>query len=109
EAVDDGDARDVDREVPRRDRRDHAHGLLDDEDPLVRLALRRWQYLAAVPEYVLGRAPEVIGGVLDHLLARLADRLAGLAGDHPRDLLGAIHADVVGPAADLDPLEHARA
>ena len=109
QAVDDRDAGDVDREVPGRDGRDHADRLLDDDDPLVRLALRRGQHLAGVAEDVLGRAPEVVGGVLDHLLARLADRLAGLARDHARDLLGAIHADVVGAPADLDALEHARA
>jgi hypothetical protein len=43
---------------------------------------------------VLGRAPEVVGRVLDHLLARLADRLAGLAGDHAGDLLRPLHTDV---------------
>ena len=109
EAVDDRDAGDVDGEVPGRDRRDDADGLLHDEDPLVRLALRGGQHLARVAQSVLGGAPEVVGGVLDHLLARLADRLAGLARDHPRDLLGAIHADLVGVPADLDALEHARA
>ena len=108
EAVDDRDARDVDREVPGRDRRDDADRLLDDEDPLVRPALCRRQHLARVAQDVLGRAPEVVGGVLDHLLARLADRLAGLAGDHAGDLLRPVHADVVGPPADLDSLEHAR-
>ena len=78
---------------------------------MIRLCVRPCvdgQHLARVAQHVLGGAPEVVGRVLDHLLARLADRLAGLAGDHARDLLGALHADVVGAPADLDPLEHAR-
>ena len=55
---------------------------------------------------VLGGAPEVVGRVLDHLLARLADRLPDLARDHLRELLGALGADLERPPAQLDALEH---
>ena len=82
QAVHDRDAGDVDGEVPRRHCRDDADGLLHHDDALAALALlRRRQHLPGVAQHVLRRAPEVVAGELLHLLARLADRLADLAGD----------------------------
>jgi hypothetical protein len=54
---------------------------------------------------VLRCAAEVVGGVLDHLLAGLADRLADLLRDHLGDLVGPLHADSERHPAELDSLE----
>ena len=83
---------------------DDADRLLHDDDALrARALLGRGQHLARVAQHVLGGAAEVVGRVLHHLLARLADRLADLAGDHLRDLLGPIHADRERVAAESRP------
>jgi hypothetical protein len=106
EPVDDRDPGDVDREVPGRHGGDHPYRFLDDDDALgVRALLRRRQHPARVPEDVLGRPPEVVGRVLDHLLAGLADGLPDLAGDHLGDLVRALHADRERGAAELDALQ----
>ena len=47
----------------------------------------------------------MVGRVLHHLLARLADRLADLARDHLRDLVGALHADRKSGTAEVDALQ----
>ena len=54
---------------------------------------------------VLRCAAEVVGGVLDHLLAGLADRLADLLRDLLGDLVGPLHADGEGRPTELHPLE----
>jgi len=103
QAIDDWDASNVDREVPRADRGDHADRLLHDHDPLRAIALLRGgQDLTAVANDVFGGATEVIDGELFHLLDRLANRLAGLARDHLGDLWVTTLADLKGVTTNVD-------
>ena len=103
QAIDDWDASNVDREVPRANRGHDTNWLLHNHDPLRAVALLRGrQDLAAVANDIFGGATEVIDGELFHLLDRLADRLAGLARDHLGDLRVATLADLKGVPTNVD-------
>ena len=103
QAINDGNTRDINGEVPRTDRGHHADRFLHDHDPLRAVALLRGgQDLAAVANDIFGSATEVIDGELFHLLDRLTNRLAGLARDHLGDLRITTLADLEGVSTNVD-------
>ena len=83
------------REIPRRDRRDHADRLLDDDDAGIGAEGRI--DLAVDALRLLAEKLDIGGGVVD-LAARLRERLPLFAGHDERDVV-AIGDDEVEPAA----------
>ena len=81
-------------EVPRRDGRDHADRLLDDDDAGVGLEGR--DGLAVDALGLLGEELDEAGGVEDLALG-LGERLALLVGEQQRQLVGVLD-DQVEPA-----------